>query len=661
MWSRKEAIASSLPIELWPEVLESELDEKNREKYLARAVAMRLYFANVRVGDIERRTGIRVQELALLARRCLLLSSDGRILGFRALIPYSRIKPYKRSAPHRPAFPGKKAGHAGAMRALLDRIPAVEEELIRYIRQDAKNKEIPEYKLRARDLHKAFIKVIKQLGVSSNEWPFNTKYRGIRSIEIYMRNFLNQNFSHSVNTREAQSARAHLNVGTAYPCFLEFEEPYDAVEIDAYNIECHMTVNIETPEGTEIDLRLERIWLIAAVERASSATLAYTVVYRSEVTADDVLRVIKDAATKKWEPLQLTCPGLTYPPGTGLPSGVIPGAHGAIWSVTLFDGALAHLSKAVHERARKMLGFVINWGAVGHFERRPNVERTFNQISKDLFKRLPSTTGSNPFNGRAQDAEKKAVRYKIRAKEVEELLDVTFAQHNATPSEGISYFTPLGFLDYFLNSNNRQFMVRYLPTQIKDMATKFFSRQEVVVRGGLKTGRRPYVQLDRCHYSSPVLANSGHLIGQTLIVEIDDDDFRQVLAFLKTGAELGFLKVQGKWGATKHSRRTRKAINALASQRIITISEFDDPVQVYLQYLSTRSKEKKNKREILTPRNITEVTRVAREGNITPTIVDKRSKGKHNISQQVKAGDVFKRGSIMSTSPNFFDKIKNRR
>lgn len=39
----------------------------------------------------------------------------------------------------------------------------------------------------------------------------------------------------------------------------------------------------------------ERIWLLALIEVVSSAILSYSIVYRSEAGADDVLNVIKKA------------------------------------------------------------------------------------------------------------------------------------------------------------------------------------------------------------------------------------------------------------------------------------------------------------------------------------------------------------------------------
>ena len=64
------------------------------------------------------------------------------------------------------------------------------------------------------------------------------------------------------------------------------------------------------PEGLETDVRLDRLILIAVVDRFSSVVLAYTIVYRPEVNADDILKVNRDAARGTWAPMELTIPNL---------------------------------------------------------------------------------------------------------------------------------------------------------------------------------------------------------------------------------------------------------------------------------------------------------------------------------------------------------------
>lgn len=658
MWSRKQAIASAPPVETWPNVLIDNIDISKREKVAAQISAVKLYMSNMRTSDITLLTGVKRDILPRLTRKCLTLGEDGIILGFRALLPYTRLAEYTRRAPQKEKFPEAQGGQSGLLGNLLRNNPDLEEQLVLYIRQDAKLHEIPEYKLRPRDLHRIFISLLRQIGHSDTEWPFSSKFRGKRSIEKYMRSVLLRNFSKTVATRGNGDARAHSYVGTAEEPFLEFNEPYAAVEIDAYKIESHLTVALQTPEGTETECLLERLWLIAAVDRFSTAILAYTVVYRSEVNADDVLKVIREAATGRWIKRTLQLP-ISYPEGGGLPSGVLPQAHGAIWACTMLDGALAHLSQAVHERARKALGFSINWGAVGHFERRPNVEKTFDKIAEEVFKRLPSTTGSGPGRGRARDGEAKAIRHRIRAVDAEEILDVTIAQHNALPGAGTSYLGPLGVLRYFFEDKTDSFLVRRLPIDAFERARTLAVMETATVRGSLEDGRRPYVQLDGVHYTSPVLANAAHLIGRTVTLEIDEEDYRQVRAYLPNGADLGFLKAKGKWGLTKHSRRTRKTINRLVSKRVLVLSEFDDPMRAYMQLLA--QSRTGTKKENLRPKQVTKIVQLAKESDQEPAILPPKPVETKVPEPPRRAISTSHDSKILPSQGKFFTRIKNRR
>lgn len=652
-WLRSEALSAAPPFETWPQVLIEALDAPMREKYLARADAMRRYFANEPVLKIAQVTGVPACRLPFLAKRCLTIADDGMIAGLRALIPYVRFKEYNRTAEIQIKFSEDRGGMAGAMRKLFSRFPQIEETLVRHIRQDAKSRQVHEFNIRPRDLHRIFIRLVKELGVKDNEWPLNTKFLGQRSIQKYMADILARNFSAAVWTRGSQEAKAHLSVGTGHEAFLVYDEPYSAVEIDANYIDCHLTVSMETPMGTTTDILLDRLWLIAAVDRFSTAILAYSVVYRSQVTADDVLSVISKAVSHQWKPYPLTIP-VKYPSGGGLPSGIIDEALGVSWTVLLLDGALAHLSAAVHMRARKTLGFSINWGPVGHFERRPNVEKTFDKIAKEIFKRLPSSTGSGPDKGRPIDAEKKALRHRIQAFEVVQLLDIVTAQHNVLPSSGAFFLSPLDILRQYLCDTERNFLPRHLPQSVMDHAKKFTLRMQKTVRGGLNTGRRPYIELDGAKYTSPVLTNAGYLLGQKLWIEIDEADYRQITAYLENGAEIGVLKAQGKWGQTKHTRKTRKAINSLVSKRVLILSEFDDPIQEYMRFISNPRPGKSADK--ISSRQATQLTALANEADVAPRIPSQ----KPSVAiKEVTSAPSSNR--LLAAPSNFFSKVKNRK
>jgi hypothetical protein len=104
-----------------------------------------------------------------------------------------------------------------------------------------------------------------------------------------------------------------------------------------------------------------------------------------------------------------------------------------------------------------------------------------------------------------------------------------------------------------------------------------------------------------------------------IIIHIDDEDLRQVTAYLPSGAELGILKARGRWGVTKHDLSTRKAIFRLKSKRVMVLTESADPIHAYLKHISTKSSMSKNG-ALLTPKKATDVVRVSQGANVVPLI-----------------------------------------
>jgi hypothetical protein len=644
--SRQELLANCPPVSLWPTVQVSLIPENDQELFNHRCDAVTKYIDGYAISEIEETTGISQKLISSLVKRCLIYSSDGRILGFRALIPFINLKKYERKAQVNHKYPDAQGGLSGVFCNTLNKFPEIEKKLIQYIKKkNSPELNVHEKKIRAKDLHRLFIKLLKAKGVQDTEWPFNTKHLGFKTIQNYLDEVLDESLGRTVNTREEQVASAHLAVGTGHQRFLSFEEPYDVVQLDAYSINAFFTSEFETPEGTSVDIQLERIWHIAMIEPVSGAILAYKTVYRSEVSADDVMDVIRRAVNPPIKP-EISIPGLLYPENGGLPNEIFPQCQGAVWGAIMLDGALAHLSNAVHDRARKQLGFIINWGPVAHFERRPDIERYFANLSKDVFMRLPSTTGANPHNGRAKNAEEKAVIYKIRADEVEQLIAVITAQHNITPHQGTSFNSPIEVLKYYLERNSDHFILRKIPVKTGSTSILIPFVRACIVRGGRASGRRPYIQFLGERYSNPILAAAPALIGKTLTIEINDNDGTYCKAYLPEGGELGILKAMGNWGKSKHSLRTRKIINSLITKKILVVSSQQDPVQVYLDYLSTKNKTKK--KSVISPSAATEATRVAKESGLPKKIKNQDIK-QHN--QLPKLGDLYEKRPALLNKP----------
>ncbi|QRR08529.1 hypothetical protein FPJ27_15775 [Burkholderia sp. MS455] len=655
MRSRGELLAAAPPLEMWPSLDAVHGENKDAEEIDKRVVAIKMLTAGKTYRQIRLLTGLHRSTVRRLMTKCLEVAEDGRIQGYRALVPYVHLRPNVRQTSIGAKRPEQHGGMSGALGAILARFPDLSGSLSEKIKRDKSGKPTG-YHPTGMALVRFFHSALRNRKVGPNEWPFNTKYGGRRSIARYMRSLLYGSFDDIVEHKGNSDAKALAATGKGYSLTIPCEEPFDIVEIDAYHVDAFLSVLFETPDGTTTEVTLQRLWLLAVVDRLTTAILAYSVVFSSEVTADDVVAVMRRAIVNIWKPKKLTIP-VEYLPGSGLPSGVIPDAANAVWTLTMLDGALANLATKIHDVVRRSAGFMINWGPPGHFEHRPNVEKTFSKIASNVFKRLPSTTGKDPKHGRAKDAIESATKYSVRADEVEQLVDVHWAEHNATPGERNYFRSPLETMQQFLCGDNPKCMLRRVPTDVMGRPRLAYRRVVKTVRGSVTSGRRPYIQLENVRYTNPLLANSAWLIGKEIIIYVDDDDLRQVWAYLATGEEYGVLVADGKWGMTKHSLTTRKAIFSLVYRRVIVLSQTCDPVADYLNYLAGKAV-RKGKHAGPAPKAATEAVRVANDAGMVPRF-GQEVDAAHASSIDIEPVSAPLKLSVLKPLPEDFFTVKN--
>jgi hypothetical protein len=388
-------------------------------------------------------------------------------------------------------------------------------------------------------------------------------------------------------TTGTQAAKAHLSLGAGLEPLLTLNDLMSGVEIDSHKIDANFVVGINNAEGLKTFIVLKRLNVLALVERASTAVLWYLVVYSPEVSALDVVRLITESIRAVLPKPENNLLGLNLDEDAGFPGEKIPAMKHALPDVLMPDNALANLANAVSHELRKELGFSICYGAPGHFEIRPNVERTFKNLTASIFQRFPNTTGSKPSDN--PGGAKLAIKYEMEADVLEELVCFHFARHNITMSEGISFLTPMEYIRQKLELANGNFMPRTLLFHKIDKLTHYRTTKKVKVKCYPDRGVKPFIQLDRVRYSNDILRASPWLKDVEIIIHIDEQDMRIVQAFLMTGESLGILKASGLWGRTKHGRKTRQAINKLCAMKLLQFFESDDPVQKYMEYIAAQS------------------------------------------------------------------------
>ena len=108
-------------ISLWPTVDPNAYEGQRRQDLLNRVEAIRLYVIGTPIPKIVAVTNVPRAQIFRLIKRCIEPHNDGRIRGFRALIPFSRSKAYQRTADVRATTRTRHSGSSGAMTALLER------------------------------------------------------------------------------------------------------------------------------------------------------------------------------------------------------------------------------------------------------------------------------------------------------------------------------------------------------------------------------------------------------------------------------------------------------------------------------------------------------------------------------------------------------------
>lgn len=594
----------------WPTVDVSLLSDEKAVKVENRKNAIQDYLSDKSVNEISRTVGVDRSELVRLIKRCLATHPDGRIWGWRALIPYCRQKSYERDLPVKSYPSSRQGGGSGALMQLFARLRHIQDLVDTLFLKDYDKGIIHESRIPLRSIHKRFLGACRDAGVTSSDYPFSVKNLGRMAIWRYLRRLLERELASGVLARHGKDAARILGTGGNTQPAEQIIRPYHNVEFDGHRIDLLCTISMPSPYGGFVERVIERFWILAIIESISRAILGYYISLNREYNANDVLLCVRNAIIP-WKRRGLTIPGLKYPENGGMPSEVIPELAWATWGEFSYDNAKANLAKRVLKKLSRTVGCAINPGPVKTPERRPLIERFFQTFEENGFHRLPSTTGSRPSDSRRNNPEINAIRLDIKLEHIEELVEVLIMQYNGTPHSGIGYRTPLEYLQYFIGDENT--LINTLPEGKRSNMNLLNIEASRFVRGNIKTGRRPYIEFEGARYQNDVLARTPDLIGKRLTLSVNPEDLRSLVAYLPDGSELGILTALGFWGRTPHTLEVRKAILALKHRRLLWYTTEQDPIQVYLDYLATLSPKSK-----AAAREFAKVQRMPKSGNNRP-------------------------------------------
>ncbi|PFH91404.1 hypothetical protein [Bacillus sp. AFS088145] len=612
----------------WPVVDDLSLSEEIRELFWKRKYAIDDFiYTDKSLAEIQNEHGVHKVLLYRLINACLQTDRDGVILGYKALIPYTM----KKQEYTRKSMPKFSTNSTGGFQKLLREHPELKEFIIDKYR-NKRNQNIIDSKIKIKFLHKQFLEQCRLLGLTDNDYPFNTENVARRSLERYVKKIQNERFLIAAARNGSQSYQHAKSTGNGKRNQPMIIKPYQRVQFDGHKIDACIAIEFTTPEGDVIVEVMNRIWILVIIDEANRTVLGYHLCLNKEYNSDDVMKCIRNAVIPK-EKMNLTIPALEYHSTAGFPDWGFKECQWGVWEEFSYDNAKANLAQIVKDRLTNLIGCSVNAGPVNSPERRGIIERFFGVLEENSFHRLPNTTGSHSHDPRRMNPEKNAKKYCITESEIHQLIEVVIANYNGTPHEGLNNLSPLSVLKQRLD---RDLTVRTLPKQHRNEILFFTKRVERKVCGNVKKGIRPYIKYEGVRYRSEKLANSSALIGKTISLYVNVDDLRTIRAFLPNGEDLGELTAVGKWAEVKHDLRTRKAIFKLKNQKEIHFLSHEDPVEVYGEYLRKKARINKNARNKLahlekSKKEITENKITKMPSTIKPNKAEEPMKSKMNI------------------------------
>jgi putative transposase len=587
------------PIELrqWAAVAHTELTQKDRAKFLTRQRAIELYVSGATIADIESATKVDRFTLYRLLRRCQQPHPDGRIQGFRALLPQQRVAPYQRKAS---PTQNQGAGHRGLIGAfsyLLNERPQLRAWIEQQVAQRWSGVIVVEDTIRLRGIghaHEQFIAHCRALGLTRSDYPLNTKDGALRTFSGFVRSLLRENFAGMARMAGATHLKglpqqAHSTVLSAPAP----RAPYEVVEFDAHRVDVRLKIVEVDPLGIPTEYEIERVWLLVVIDVFTRAVLGYQIVCAVHITRFDVIRTVELALAPHARRVFST-PHMAYPASGGFPSMLLPELNYACWQWLRLDNDTANLAEDTLDTLCELVGCHIDAGPPYHPDARPYIERFFGTLTRHLSHRLPGTTGGGPQDLRRRLGDAKgSLRLLLTLGELEDMMEFAIADYNGTPHGSLAGRAPLETMHTFVREQG--LLPRVLPEPRWRSVCLLQQAHTCVVRAYMKSGRRPHINLFGIAHTNPQLAESASLVGKSLLIYYNPNDLRTVQAFLPDRTEFGTLTAQGCWGQTPHTLTLRKEILRLKRARQLRYLEAGDAFAAYIEYHRSRAgKSKKN-------------------------------------------------------------------
>jgi putative transposase len=548
-------------LETWPQVDLAWLSAEERGPYSLRKRAVELYADGTSFAQIHRETNKNRAEVRRLVNRCLTPDGRGFVLGFTALLAGLRLMRYVRRAPVHHIEGQGSGGCAGALEQLFERLPDVEEFVVGLFLKRAKDV-VHEARISYRSLQKQFLKKLRELGFTDQEWPFNTSNKAYKSLRKYCLNLRRAEEGRWVSVRLGAEASRRSNLGRGRRSLIPVLRPYLFVQLDYHKVDAASVIILKNEHDEDLEVPVARWHIGLLVEEKCHLVIGVYIALEMTPSGDSCLEIVHSAlfpdAPDPDDPrVQFIADKMI------LPNQLIPELAFRCWSGLKVDNAWANSANEVLANIINTVGCTVNFGPVRAWWARPLIERIFKELTEKGLQRLPSTYGTGVNDTRKTDPNEKAIKFRIHLTDLMAIVCQCVRAYNETPTEGLQFSSPLGAIKAALNRSTSGFFPQLLPVAVQRQPLLLTHEEVCTVRGSVPKHVRPHIRTDRCRYTNDALASSHWLIGKKIVAYVNRPDCRIAHAVVKdTGEPLGLLYPEAKWERSRISWRDRKLINS---------------------------------------------------------------------------------------------------
>jgi len=329
--------------------------------------------------------------------------------------------------------------------------------------------------------------------------------------------------------------------------------PFDEIQVDAHWMDTKgLQVAVPLEDGTYVLAPITGLWLIAAIDVASRACVAWNIVADSGYDQFDLTRTLAKGLTP-WVPKDVEGLNMRYFADAWMPSanqGFIPRGLR-----TSLDNASSHLAQHPMRVLREDIKGVYRFGVAGVPETRGVIEAFFKLIENKIVRFLAG--GFEPetkLRLEQRVSKKKAEEHPVFMELLETFIDISISNYNITAHSQLANRSPQEVVQLYLSLGGMPLRSSRTDDEVRSMRQ---TRHTFTVRGNKDKGVLPHVKLKGGKYRSLELNTRWDLIGQKFNGTVPDDDARLLDVLDDRGVPFMQLEVLPPYAATAHTIEKR--------------------------------------------------------------------------------------------------------